>query len=184
MRRGEEQPQMDADERRSEGELLSLRRSICVHLRPSAVPFGALMRSCAVALVVAACSGCISRSLLIESEPPGAQVRLNGTPVGETPVTVSFRHYGTYDVELRKDGFETLRTQEPVDAPVYARFPLCLFTELLWPGRIRDDRYLRYKLARPVAPDRAGLLRRAAGMSGSAGAAPTDAAGTPEAEKK
>ena len=142
------------------------------------------MRSCAVALVVAACSGCISRSLLIESEPPGAQVRLNGTPVGETPVTVSFRHYGIYDVELRKDGFETVRTVEPVTAPLYARFPLCLFTELLWPGRIRDDRYLSYKLARPVAPDRAGLLRRAAGMSSSVGAAPTGATETPETEKK
>ncbi len=174
MRR--KQSHMAAAGRRSEGELLSLTRSICVHLRPSAVPFGVLLRSCALAFVVAACSGCISRSLLIESEPPGAQVRLNGTPVGETPVTVSFRHYGTYDVELRKEGFETLRTREPVPAPFYARFPLCLFTELLWPGRIRDDRYLSYKLARPVAPDRAGLLRRAAGMSGSAE--------TPEAEKE
>jgi hypothetical protein len=172
---------MDADERRSEGELLSLRRSICVHQRPSAVPFPAFVRSSAVALVVAACAGCISRSLLIESEPPGARVSLNGTPVGETPVTVPFRHYGMYDVELRKDGFETVRTREPVRAPLYARFPLCLFTELLWPGRITDDHYLSYKLARPVAPDRAGLLRRAAGMSGSA---PTGAAESPEAEKK
>jgi hypothetical protein len=175
---------MNTNESGCEGEILPPRRSIRVHRRSSAVPFPAFVRSCAVALAVAACAGCISRSILIESEPPGAQVRLNGTPVGETPVTVSFRHYGTYDVELRKDGFETLRTWESVPAPGYARFPLCLFTELLWPGRIRDDRYLSYKLARPVAPDRAGLLRRAADMSGSAGAAPTGAAEAQEAEKQ
>ncbi len=107
-------------------------------------------------------TGCIARSLVIESDPPGAELRLNGAAVGKTPVRVAFRHYGIYRIELRKDGFEPLVVEEPVLAPAYARFPLCLFTELLWPGRIRDERYVQYTLARPRAPDRAGLLRRAA----------------------
>lgn len=112
-----------------------------------------------------ASSGCISRSLMIESDPPGAEVRLNGTLVGETaagrPLWVPFRHYGIYDVEVRKKGFETLREREPVLAPGWARFPLCLFTELLWPGVIHDEHYLSYRLSPPVPPDRAELLRRA-----------------------
>ena len=90
-------------------------------------------------------------------------------------MTVSFRHYGVYDVEVRKEGFETLRSPEPVLAPPWARFPLCLFTELLWPGVIHDDRYLSYELAPPVTPAAGELLRRAAEAERSAKEAPKPA---------
>ena len=109
-------------------------------------------------VAAAASAGCIERALVIESDPAGAEVRLNGTLVGTTPVWVPFRHYGDYEIELRKEGFATLAVAEPVRAPFYARFPLCLFTELLWPGRIRDERYLSYTLEPPSSPDRAELL--------------------------
>ncbi len=112
--------------------------------------------------VLASTVGCIARTLTVESAPAGAEVRLNGRLVGTTPVTVPFRHYGVYRVELRKAGFETLESEEPVLAPLYARFPLCLFTELLWPGRIRDDdHFLTYELEKPRTPSRPELLERA-----------------------
>ena len=113
------------------------------------------------AIAVAVATGCIARTVTVESTPPGAEVRLNGQSVGRTPVTVPFRHYGVYRVEVRKSGFETLEVEEPLVAPVYARFPLCIFTELLWPARIRDDRYLSYELEKPRTPERTGLLERA-----------------------
>jgi hypothetical protein len=112
--------------------------------------------------VLVSTAGCIAPTVTVESSPAGAEVRLNGRVVGTTPVTVPFRHYGVYRVELRKAGFETLETEEPVLAPLYARFPLCLFAELLWPGRIRDgDHFLTYELKEPRTPERAGLLERA-----------------------
>ena len=117
----------------------------------------------AIAVLAVACAsaGCVARTLVIESDPPGAEVRLNGAAVGKTPVHVPFRHYGVYDVEVRKAGFETVREGAPVLAPWWARFPLGVFTELLWPGRIQDVRFLAYDLAPPVMPDRAKLLERA-----------------------
>jgi hypothetical protein len=114
------------------------------------------------ALALLAAPGCIERSITVESDPPGAAVRLNGRAVGTTPVTVPFRHYGVYRVELKKSGHETLETVEPVLAPAYARFPLCIFTEFLWPGTLRDEHYLSYEIEEPRTPERAGLLERAA----------------------
>jgi hypothetical protein len=119
-----------------------------------------------LALATLAVSGCIERALLIESEPPGAEVVLNGLPAGSTPVRVPFLHYGLYEVELRKEGFEALSVEEPVPAPWWARFPAGLFTEFLWPGRIRDERKLYYELGEPAMPDRTGLLERASAAAG------------------
>ena len=49
--------------------------------------------------------GCgVERTLQIESNPPGALVHLNGEEVGRTPMRKAFVWYGTYDVQLRKDG--------------------------------------------------------------------------------
>ncbi len=117
----------------------------------------------AIGLVLAASTavGCVERTLVIESDPSGAEVRLNGVRVGRTPVRVPFRHYGIYDVEVRHDGFEPVREGAPVLAPWWARFPLGVFTELLWPGRIPDVHFLKYDLAPPAMPDRAKLLERA-----------------------
>lgn len=52
-----------------------------------------------------ACSGCVERTLRIDSEPAGAVVVLNHREVGVTPCEVEFAHYGTFDVELRKEGY-------------------------------------------------------------------------------
>ena len=112
-------------------------------------------------LAASVAAGCVERTLVIESDPPGAEVRLNGERVGTTPVHVPFRHYGVYDVEVRKEGFEPVREGARVPAPWWARFPLGVFTELLWPGRIRDVHFLTYALAPPAMPDRAKLLERA-----------------------
>ncbi len=118
-------------------------------------------RAIGLAFAVSIAAGCVERTLVIESDPSGAEVRLNGQRVGVTPVRVPFRHYGIYDVEVRHDGFATAREAAPVLAPWWARFPLGVFTELLWPGKIQDVHFLKYDLTAPVMPDRAKLLERA-----------------------
>jgi TonB family protein len=45
-------------------------------------------------------------TLLVESEPAGARVSVNGEDRGETPLRLSDLALGTYDVRVERDGFE------------------------------------------------------------------------------
>lgn len=60
-------------------------------------------------------------SLLIDSRPVGASVRLNGRVVGVTPVTVTDLAPGTYTVRMQLEGFEPLTTTVRVVAGARAR---------------------------------------------------------------
>jgi hypothetical protein len=108
-------------------------------------------------------AGCVRRSLTVKSDPPGTIVYLNGVEVGRTPMTRDFTWYGTYDVVLRKEGYETLKTEGQVIAPWWQWVPIDLFAELL---PLRDRRELAYTMkpyaAATVDPQQA--LSRAEGM--------------------
>ena len=108
--------------------------------------------------------GCVRRTLTVTSNPPGALVYLNGLEVGRTPLTSEFTWYGTYDVELRKEGYETLKTQGKVIAPWWQFVPIDLFAELL---PLHDQRQLSYamKPTSAAAVDPRQMLRRAETMS-------------------
>jgi hypothetical protein len=88
-------------------------------------------------------TGCVRRALTVTSDPPGALVHLNGVEVGRTPMTRDFTWYGTYDVVLRKEGYETLKTQGKVIAPWWQWVPIDLFAELL---PLHDQRELAYTM--------------------------------------
>ena len=75
--------------------------------------------------------GCVQRIISVQSNPTGAVVYLNDQEVGRTPVQREFTWYGDYDVVLRKEGYETLKTHAPVPAPWWQFIPLDLFTEAL-----------------------------------------------------
>src|SRR5579864_3470128 len=80
------------------------------------------------------CTGCeVQSTLTVQSSPLGALVFLNDQEVGRTPVTRSFKWYGTYDVEVRADGFETVRTQSQVWAPWWQWVPFDLVAAFI-PG--------------------------------------------------
>jgi hypothetical protein len=108
-------------------------------------------------------SGCVRRSLTVRSDPPGALVYLNGVEVGRTPMTRDFTWYGTYDVVLRKEGYETLKTEGKVIAPWWQWVPIDFFAELL---PLHDQRTLAYTM-KPYAAetiDPQQMLSRAEGM--------------------
>jgi hypothetical protein len=107
-------------------------------------------------------AGChqVNRDLTITSEPPGAIVFLHDTEVGQTPVTVPFTWYGDYDIILRKDGWQTLKTHARLTPPWHEVPPLDLLRDLL-PGTTSDRRYLHFTLKKLSLPDEATLLRRA-----------------------
>ena len=74
------------------------------------------------------------RRLFITSEPVGATVFLNDVEVGRTPVEVDFTWFGTYDVRLRKPGFEPLRTSAQAKAPIH-EWPILDLVAMALPGR-------------------------------------------------
>jgi hypothetical protein len=97
-------------------------------------------------------SGCVQRTL---------------NEVGRTPLTRDFTWYGTYDVQVRKEGYETLDEKTKVIAPIWQWPPFDFFVEF-WPGRLKDEQKVHYTLkpasTQPVDPDL--MVIRAAEMQG------------------
>lgn len=109
------------------------------------------------------CVGCVERTVRIETDPPGAIVVLNDEEVpGVSPVKTSFTWYGTYDVIIRKPGYETLHTTLRLDPPWYQLPPFDLFAECFVPGMIHDDHVAPVYTLRPAQePTSAELIDRA-----------------------
>ena len=110
--------------------------------------------------------GCVERTLTVKSDPPEALLYMNGMEVGRTPVTRDFTWYGVYDVELRKDGYETVKAPGPVIAPLWQWVPFDLIAEIL-PFRLRDRQLLTFSM-RPTSSaqvDPQQLLDRAESMA-------------------
>ncbi|PNU20427.1 hypothetical protein C2E25_07645 [Geothermobacter hydrogeniphilus] len=64
-----------------------------------------------IALLVLFLSGCAANQAAFISEPPGAQVIVNGEVIGTTPCKLEYRcDSGTdYEVVIQKDGYEPVR---------------------------------------------------------------------------
>lgn len=131
-----------------------LSRSIETQVVTSRVLFVAL-------LVCVWNSGCIRRVLMVRSEPEGAVVTIDRQTVGQTPVAVPFTYYGTREIRLEKDGFETLETKERIRAPWYDIAPLSFFTAHFSLRERRDVRQLDYRLTPKQTVDENELLIRA-----------------------
>lgn len=112
-------------------------------------------------VVVAVSGGCVRRTMKITTEPPNALVFLNDQEVGRSEVSVDFLWYGDYDVVVRKEGYETLKTHWEVKAPWYQQIPFDFFAEVLWPGNIHDVREKHFVLEAQTLPTPEELTERA-----------------------
>lgn len=133
-----------------------------------------------VLTVLALCvcgSGCVHRRITIDSVPSRALVVVDGEEIGTTPASVDFTYYGTREIKLIKDGFETLTLDQPVPAPWYQIPPFDFFSDNFAMGRISDRRNFVYQLQPRVTGqaetqgllDRAESLRSDAVMGGGGG---------------
>lgn len=93
-----------------------------------------------------AAPGCVSRRMTIESNPVGALVLLDGEQVGYTPVSVDFTYYGTREVTLIKDGYETQTFPAKLRTPWYQHIPLDFFSDNLIPFQVTDRQRFQYQL--------------------------------------
>jgi hypothetical protein len=115
----------------------------------------------ALVLLCLAQTGCVQRRLTIRSNPPGALVYVDNEEIGMTPVATDFIYYGTRQIRLVKDGFETLTVLQPIPAPWYQVFPLDFVAENVVPGEIRDERVLDFNLVPQTIVHGDQLLQRA-----------------------
>jgi len=107
--------------------------------------------------------GCVEREWTIRSEPEGAVVWVSGIEKGRTPVTFDFTWYGDYEVILRKDGYETLKTSIKLNPPVYEIPGIDFFSEIA-PWTYHDRRETLHVLKKAVAPTEEELKKRAREM--------------------
>jgi hypothetical protein len=110
---------------------------------------------------------CVERKLTVDSEPEGSLAFLNNQEVGRTPVTRQFTWYGDYDVVLRREGYNTLKTNKNVIAPWWQWPPIDLVAEVL-PIWFKDEQHISFVLQpTPESEGYAGdLLERANEMRG------------------
>ncbi|MFQ5806800.1 MAG: PEGA domain-containing protein [Phycisphaerae bacterium] len=121
-----------------------------------------LLGSVAAAVALLMLGGCVERTMKIDSDPQGARVFVNDEEIGVTPARFSFLWYGDYDILLRKDGFETLKTHYRVDPPWYQYPPIDLIAECLIPSTIKDEHVLpTYRLASMRVPPLQEIVERA-----------------------
>lgn len=95
----------------------------------------------------------MTRTLHVDSSPPGATVLLDGRPVGSTPYTEVFLSYGVRRLELRREGYARDVREIDVVRPWWQYFPLSFFSDLLSPVPLEDDHYLAIEL---IPADRVG----------------------------
>jgi hypothetical protein len=92
-------------------------------------------------------AGCVRRRLTIRSNPPGALVFVDDREIGVTPVSTPFTYYGTREILLIKDGYETVTVKQRFPVPWYELPPLDFVTENLWPFEVRDERVADFSLS-------------------------------------
>ena len=105
-------------------------------------------------------TGCVERTWTIKSEPSGALVYVSGVEKGRTPVTLNFTYYGTYEVILRKEGYQTLKEDIEINAPWYQAPVIDFFTEIS-PKKYEDKRMTMHILRkkRPPTPEEIQALK-------------------------
>ncbi len=99
-----------------------------------------------VLAALALLTGCVERTLILRSDPPGATVVVNGDELGVAPAKLEFETYGTYDVVMSAPRYRRLHALVPVLPPWYEKIPFDLFYEVVWPGAMLDEHLVTLKL--------------------------------------
>lgn len=111
-------------------------------------------------LLAAGQTGCVHRRMTIRSVPSGALVKVDGEEIGYTPVSMDFTYYGTREISLTKDGYETQTVMQKVRSPWYQKFPLDAVSDNLLPFEVTNRHEFTYQLQPKVVVPTEELLNR------------------------
>ena len=129
---------------------------------------------CAVVCAALVAPGCIERYLTIESQPPGATVRIDGTEVGKTPIAaLPYSHTGRRRIQLDLTEYKRHTAVEDISGPWYCQFPFDFVTELLIPYRFRIEHSRSYVLEKSELADSADVMARAKALRARGTGLPT-----------
>ena len=116
--------------------------------------------------------GCVERRYTVRSDPPGAQVIVNGESLGAAPASHNFYYYGGREITLVMDGYETKTLIQPIAAPWWDNYLTEFFTENVIPYTFRDEREYTYKLEPKREPTQEEVVSRADALRADARALP------------
>jgi hypothetical protein len=94
---------------------------------------------------------CVERRLLVRTDPPGAEIRVNGEALGRAPAVWRFDHYGKVLVEAELPGHARMQKTVELRSPWYQKPVIDFFADVLVPARIRDEHEVDLRLA-PLPP--------------------------------
>lgn len=112
--------------------------------------------------------GCVHRRVTINSYPSGALVKVDGHDIGYTPASFDFTWYGTREVQLLRDGYETHTEMVEINAPWYQKFPLDFVSDNFLGRHITDHRQFSFQLE-PKRTDLSSSVMQRAGALRSEG---------------
>jgi len=112
--------------------------------------------------------GCVERRYTIRTDPPGAEVIVNGESLGPAPASHNYYYYGKREVTLVKDGFETKTFLQPMDAPWWDNYYTEVFSENMVPWVIRDEREFAYTMEPAKQPPQEQVQARAEALRSEA----------------
>ena len=107
------------------------------------------MRFC-VTILLMSCSlfGCVKRTVLVTTNPPGALVWVNDREIGRTPVSFPFTFHGEYDLRVERAGNEPIMTAAWTDKPIWDAPFVDLVAELA-PVELHAETVWHFDLAPP-----------------------------------
>jgi hypothetical protein len=118
--------------------------------------------------VMAAICGCVERRYTVRTDPPGAQVIVNGESLGPAPASHNYYYYGDREITLVLDGYETKTLIQPINAPWWDNYLTEFFSENLVPWVIRDEREFTFKLEPARSPTQEEVQGRAEALRSEA----------------
>lgn len=121
---------------------------------------------------IALSCGCVERRYTVRTDPPGAQVIVNGESIGPSPASKNFYYYGDREVTLVLNGYETKTLTQPIPAPWWDNYLTEFFTENLIPWVMRDEQEFTYKLDPARRPSEREVHDRAEALRGDANKLP------------
>ena len=112
--------------------------------------------------------GCVHRRVTVNSYPQRALVNVDGRDIGYTPASFDFTWYGTREVQLLMDGYETHTEMVNINSPWYQKFPLDFVSDNFLGHHVTDHRQFAFQLQPKRLDMSSDVMKRAGSLRSEA----------------